>query len=75
MLIHAFMHTPVGRICNAVRDNPERAEFVGYDPRRVRFIACAVAGLFAGVAGDVLTAGPGVHLAPTHYQDWVQTAH
>jgi len=33
------------------------------------------AGLFAGVAGDVLTAGPGVHLAPTHYQDWVQTAH
>lgn len=22
MLIHAFMRTPVGRICNAVRDNP-----------------------------------------------------
>jgi branched-chain amino acid transport system permease protein len=27
--------------------------FVGYDPRRVRFIACAVAGLFAGVAGGL----------------------
>ena len=53
LLIHAFMRTPVGRICNAVRDNPERAEFVGYNTRRVRFIAFAVAGLFAGLAGGL----------------------
>ena len=26
-------------MCNAVRDNPERAEFVGYSTQRVRFIA------------------------------------
>ena len=32
------------------------------------------AGMFAGVTGDVLTAGPEAHLAPTHYQDWIQTA-
>ena len=32
------------------------------------------AGLFAGIAGDVLTAGTDAHLAPTHYQDWIQTA-
>jgi uncharacterized protein YbjT (DUF2867 family) len=32
------------------------------------------AGLFAAVSGDVLTAGPGTHLAPTHYQDWMQNA-
>jgi uncharacterized protein YbjT (DUF2867 family) len=31
------------------------------------------AGLFAGVPGDVLTAGPDADLAPTHYQDWIQT--
>jgi uncharacterized protein YbjT (DUF2867 family) len=30
------------------------------------------AGMFAPVAGDVLTAGPDAHLAPTHYQDWIQ---
>jgi branched-chain amino acid transport system permease protein len=53
ILIHAFLRTPVGRICNAVRDNPERAEFVGYNTRRVRFIAFAVAGLFAGLAGGL----------------------
>jgi uncharacterized protein YbjT (DUF2867 family) len=32
------------------------------------------AGTFAGVTGDVLTAGPDAHLAATHYQDWVHTA-
>jgi len=32
------------------------------------------AGMFAGVTGDVLTPGPDAHLAPTHYQDWIQTA-
>lgn len=32
------------------------------------------AGMFGAVTGDVLTAGPDAHLAPTHYQDWIQTA-
>ena len=33
------------------------------------------AGMFAAVTGDVLTAGPEAHLAPTHYQDWIQKRH
>jgi uncharacterized protein YbjT (DUF2867 family) len=33
------------------------------------------AGMFASVSGDVLLAGPGTRLAPTHYQDWLQRAH
>ncbi|MCT4357536.1 SDR family oxidoreductase [Streptomyces sp. Je 1-79] len=32
------------------------------------------AGMFAAVSGDVLTAGPGARLAPTHYQDWLKTS-
>ncbi len=52
-LMYAFMRTPVGRMCNAVRDNPERAEFVGYNPQRVRFIVFSVAGMFAGLAGGL----------------------
>ncbi|HLX30494.1 MAG TPA: branched-chain amino acid ABC transporter permease [Casimicrobiaceae bacterium] len=51
--MRAFTTTPVGRMCNAVRDNPQRAAFVGYDPRVVRLIACCVAGLFAGLAGGL----------------------
>jgi branched-chain amino acid transport system permease protein len=40
-------------MCNAIRDNPERAAFVGYDPQRVRFIVFAVAAMFAGLAGGL----------------------
>jgi branched-chain amino acid transport system permease protein len=40
-------------MANAVRDNPERAEFVGYSAQTVRFIAFCAAGFFAGVAGGL----------------------
>ena len=53
VLLAAFLRTPVGRMCNAVRDNPERAAFVGYDPVRVRFVAFSVAAMFAGLAGGL----------------------
>ncbi|HEY1720624.1 MAG TPA: branched-chain amino acid ABC transporter permease [Magnetospirillaceae bacterium] len=51
--MYALTRTPFGRICNAVRDNPERARFIGYDTYSVRFIAFSLAGLFAGVAGGL----------------------
>lgn len=53
VLMAAFLRTPVGRMCNAVRDNPERAAFVGYDPVRVRFVVFCVAAMFAGLAGGL----------------------
>ena len=34
-LMFAFTRTPLGRMLNAVRDNPERVEFVGYDTQKV----------------------------------------
>jgi branched-chain amino acid transport system permease protein len=49
--MYALTHTPLGRIANAVRDNPERAEFIGYDARRVRWIMMMLAGFFAGISG------------------------
>jgi branched-chain amino acid transport system permease protein len=51
--MYAFSRTPIGRMANAVRDNPERVEFVGYSQRWVRFVAFCAAGLFAGVAGGL----------------------
>jgi branched-chain amino acid transport system permease protein len=53
VLMAAFLRTPVGRMCNAVRDNPERAAFIGYDPVRVRWIVFSVAAMFAGLAGGL----------------------
>jgi branched-chain amino acid transport system permease protein len=50
-LMFALTRTPLGRMLNAVRDNPERVEFVGYDTQRVRYIAFMIAGFFAGLGG------------------------
>ncbi len=52
-LLRAFSATPLGRMLNAVRDNAERAAFVGYDPHTVRFLAFLAAGFLAGVAGGL----------------------
>ena len=51
--MYAFSRTPIGRMANAVRDNPERAEFVGYSQRAVRYVSFCAAGLFAGLAGGL----------------------
>jgi branched-chain amino acid transport system permease protein len=53
LAMYALTRTPFGRMCNAVRDNPERVEFVGYSPRMLRFIAFCFAAFFAGVAGGL----------------------
>ena len=49
----AFTRTPLGRMLNAVRDNPERVEFIGYSTQRVRYFSFIIAGFFAGVAGGM----------------------
>ena len=53
VFMYLFTQTPAGRMANAVRDNPERAEFIGYSARRVRFISFCASGLFAGIAGGL----------------------
>ncbi|MGA0611030.1 branched-chain amino acid ABC transporter permease [Caldimonas sp. KR1-144] len=51
----AFTRTPLGRMLNAVRDNPERVEFIGYSTQRVRYLAFIISGFFAGLAGGLYT--------------------
>ncbi|MFM8757657.1 MAG: branched-chain amino acid ABC transporter permease [Limnohabitans sp.] len=52
-LMYAFTQTPLGRMLNAVRDNPERVEFIGYNTQLVRYLAFIIAGFFAGIAGGL----------------------
>jgi branched-chain amino acid transport system permease protein len=51
--MYAWTHTPLGRIANAVRDNAERAEFIGYNTQRVRFLVVILSAFFAGIAGGL----------------------
>ena len=52
-LMFAFTRTPLGRMLNAVRDNPERVEFVGYDTQKVRYLSFIIAAFFAGISGGL----------------------
>lgn len=53
LAMYAITFTPLGRLANAVRDNAERAAFLGCDPAAVRYRMVALAGCFAGVAGGL----------------------
>jgi branched-chain amino acid transport system permease protein len=51
LAMYLIRRTPFGLACKAVRDNPERAEFIGFNPQIVRYLAFCIGGLFAGIAG------------------------
>jgi branched-chain amino acid transport system permease protein len=46
-----IVNSPFGKALQAVRDNETRAEFVGVQVRRYRWVAFVVSGAFTGLAG------------------------
>ena len=52
-LMRLQTQTPLGSMANATRDNFERAQFVGYDPRMVRLLQFTLSGFFAGIGGGL----------------------
>lgn len=53
-LMYGFTRTPLGRLANAVRDNAERVEFIGYNPHRIRYLTLALSSFFAGISGALM---------------------
>ena len=53
LLMFKLSQTPLGKMANAVRDNPDRTEFIGYNPQRIRFLMVILSGFFAGIAGGL----------------------
>jgi branched-chain amino acid transport system permease protein len=45
--------SPFGRMLTTIRENPERAEFIGVNVRRYELAAFVIAGAFAGLAGGL----------------------
>src|SRR5262249_57419400 len=52
--IHRVVRSPFGRVLTMIRDNPERAAFLGINVRLCRLAAFVVAGGLAGLAGALL---------------------
>ena len=51
LALRRIARSPFGRMLTAIRENPERAEFVGLNVRLYQMAAFALAGAFAGFAG------------------------
>jgi branched-chain amino acid transport system permease protein len=49
--LRRIVESPFGRLLTTIRENPERAEFIGVNVRRHQLIAFMIAGGFAGLAG------------------------
>ena len=50
-ILHRIVRSPFGRMLTTIRDNPERAAFIGLNVRAYQLAAFIVAGGFAGLAG------------------------
>lgn len=57
LAMYALTLTPLGRLMNATRDNPERMEFVGFNPVMIRGLALTLSAGFAGIAGSLYALG------------------
>jgi branched-chain amino acid transport system ATP-binding protein len=54
-LLWRIVHSPFGRVLQAIRENEQRASFVGYDVKRYKLVAFVVSCAFAGLAGVLYT--------------------
>ncbi len=52
--MYACAQTPLGKLSNAVRDNPERVEFVGFSTHWIRYLTLVLSTFFAGIAGGLM---------------------
>jgi branched-chain amino acid transport system permease protein len=52
-ILRRIVGSPFGRMLETIRENPERAEFIGVNVRRYELAAFVIAGAFAGLAGGL----------------------
>jgi branched-chain amino acid transport system permease protein len=52
-LLRRIVGSPFGRMLTTIRENAERAEFIGVNVRRYELAAFVIAGVFAGLAGGL----------------------
>lgn len=54
-LLWRLVHSPFGRVLEAIRDNEQRARCLGYDTGRYKLVAFVLSSTFMGLAGTLLT--------------------
>ncbi len=51
LILRRFVNSPTGRVLQAIRDNDQRAKFLGYDTKKYKLIALVIAGMASAAAG------------------------
>ena len=54
LLYRAFLASPLGQVMDALRQNEERTEVLGYDVRRLKLLASGLSGALAALGGAYL---------------------
>ncbi|WP_217267794.1 MULTISPECIES: hypothetical protein [Halomonadaceae] len=62
--LRVLLNSRFGNVLVALRDNPERAEMLGYDIRRYQLVAFVIASMLAGLSGALYTAW-GQYITPS----------
>jgi branched-chain amino acid transport system permease protein len=60
LVMWRIVHSPFGLCLRSIRENPEKAEYLGVSVRRYRFAAFIVAGVFGAVGGALLAIPTGL---------------
>ena len=50
-----IVHSPFGRVLQALRDNEQRVRCLGYDTKRIKLIAFIISATVIGLGGSLLT--------------------
>ena len=70
-LLWRIVNSPFGKTLTAIRENPERADFIGVPVDRYRLYAFVLVGAFSGLAGALIMANErSVHPDLAH---WTQS--
>lgn len=72
VLMRMLINSPFGLTIRAIRENPERARFLGVNDRRYQLLNFIVAGGFAGLAGGLFTELN--RFAQTEFLHWSKSA-
>lgn len=55
LVMWRIVNSPYGRLLTAIRENPERANFIGLNVKHYQWSAFVISGMFAGLAGALVS--------------------
>lgn len=71
LLIWRIVHSPFGKVLQAIRENELRAHYLGYHTAAYKWAAFTISGLFSGLAGGLYTLL--INSAFAFVLDWTQS--